>query len=387
MEKDLVTLLAEAEANGRAKAEAEYKAEYEKAQSKRLQEEAIATAVKNAKEDARKEVEAEYKVARKTGYTGHKTAKVGDDSEGLDAFVHYLKSGQVAYELKATMVEGTAGLGGVTVPNAFYEQIQAKYVERSIVRQLGATVLQYSAMKVDFPIVSTGTNAAVYTAEAGAFDEQNPTLASLTIQLYKASRLIKVSTELLSDTQSNIESFLVDEASRKFGTLENNWFFNGNGSSQPYGLVTRAQLGVTAVSTGTIATGEMFDLLMALNDEARQEAKFVMHGNTYSHIVQKTGNPFQFVTTPQGNGKVGTQGYSLLGTPTYMASVMPTIATGAKVVLVGDFSRYMIIENGGLVVSRNPYLYQANGLVGLFFERRLGGDIPQPENLKYLAMA
>jgi len=40
-----------------------------------------------------------------------------------------------------------------------------------------------------------------------------------------------------------------------------------------------------------------------------------------------------------------------------------------------------------LTLSRNPYVYQANGQIGLFVKQRFGGAVLQSAALKYLTLA
>jgi HK97 family phage major capsid protein len=54
---------------------------------------------------------------------------------------------------------------------------------------------------------------------------------------------------------------------------------------------------------------------------------------------------------------------------------MAEIAASAKTILIGDFSYYWIVQNGGWSVDRNPYLYMANGQVGFFARQRVDGRV------------
>ena len=54
--------------------------------------------------------------------------------------------------------------------------------------------------------------------------------------------------------------------------------------------------------------------------------------------------------------------------------------------LFGDFSMYAFVERQGVTLSRNPYLYQANGQIGLFVKQRFGGAVLQSAALKYLTL-
>ena len=63
---------------------------------------------------------------------------------------------------------------------------------------------------------------------------------------------------------------------------------------------------------------------------------------------------------------------------------MGGVASAQKSVAFGDFSMYAFAEREGVTLSRNPYLYQANGQVGLFVKQRFGGAVLQTLAFKYL---
>ena len=88
---------------------------------------------------------------------------------------------------------------------------------------------------------------------------------------------------------------------------------------------------------------------------------------------------------PENMGVTGQWMYSTFygGRPIATETGVSTIGTGLKTVLVGDFSRYALVERAGLEVSRNPYLYQANGQVGFFAKFRFGGAVMQAEAFQY----
>ena len=95
-----------------------------------------------------------------------------------------------------------------------------------------------------------------------------------------------------------------------------------------------------------------------------------MKGATKFYLQGLTGNPFQFINTPAGG--------DFMGYPAYIAPDMAAVGTASgKAVLFGDFSMYAFAERQGVTLSRNPYLYQANGQIGLFVKQRFGGAVLQ----------
>ena len=87
--------------------------------------------------------------------------------------------------------------------------------------------------------------------------------------------------------------------------------------------------------------------------------------------------------TPAGEGNALNPG-TIHGVPVFVTSAMPAMTAGLKSVLVTNPDFYGLAEREGMTVQRNPYLYQANGQIGLFAKFRLGGAVLQAEAHYYL---
>jgi HK97 family phage major capsid protein len=51
---------------------------------------------------------------------------------------------------------------------------------------------------------------------------------------------MKITSELLSDEQTNLQQFLTADIARAYAQAVNDAIINGTGSSQPYGVLARA---------------------------------------------------------------------------------------------------------------------------------------------------
>ena len=103
-----------------------------------------------------------------------------------------------------------------------------------------------------------------------------------------------------------------------------------------------------------------------------------MNPATWQHLItlRNTANwafgAADMATLAVGGGpQVG----SLYGKPVFLQDDIATIAASTCVIMVGDPAYYALVERQGLQVSRNPYLYQANGQVGFFNTFRQGGSV------------
>lgn len=318
-------------------------------------------------------------VTAKSAPAVKKIARLDKDEE-TDAFLYYLKTGEKHAAAKAALQEGTTTEGGYLVPNDFYNRIVAKRDEMSIMRAMGAQVIQTNRDYIDVP----NENAAVSparVAEEGAYNESEPTFGLVQIQIHKVTDLVKISEELEEDDAANLGQFLTNHVARQFALWENDAFFVGTGSNEPDGVMQSGTAAVSSDYATTIASSEIPELFFKLAGEYREspQAYWAMNDATAALIYSLTGNEFQFMPTPQG-----ALGLNLLGKRVWTTSKIDAHAASKKSIVFGDFSYYMIAERRALRVIRNPYLYQANGQVGLFWSQRVGGAVLQAEAFQYM---
>jgi len=317
-----------------------------------------------------------------------KHTKMGGDHDGTDSFMHWARTGEsnsfTKSNMKAPLQEGTATEGGVLVPEGLHETIIAKRDDLSVARAAGALVIQTSVDSVQVPSENASGGFAL-TAEEASYNQSEPTFTSNAIQIYKFTNLTKVSQELLADEKTNLENFLGDMWGRSAADIENDMFLTGTGSSQPKGVLVGGTAALTLNSATTIASSEIPELFYLLPGAYAQEGDSVAwatNQSTLAVIRGLTGDVFQFMPTPMGSGASGA-GQELYGQPIYTSSQILAMASGRSVIVVGNWKYYGIVERSEILISRNPFLYEATGQVGFFVSIRFGGAVLQAESFQY----
>lgn len=306
-----------------------------------------------------------------------------------NAFEAYYRRGDRAWTeapaAKAAMNETTASQGGYLVPTLYNNEIVKAIVEGSLLRVAGARQLSIQGTTAFKTPTLTNTNAAVLTAEAAAFDQQEPTLGEVTHAPYKYTRLSKVSDELLADSRVDVfGQVLGPDAANAFVLAENAAFTTGTGSSQPQGIVTGASLGVTAAGASAITADELINLYHSLSYVYRPNAVWMMNDSTLSYIRKLKDTTNQYLIQPGLNGNpVG----SLMGRPIVTNNNMAAIATGNRTVLFGDMSYFWIVDFAALEFRRLDELYAANGQVGFRWYKRFDSHVMLSAAIKYLIQA
>jgi HK97 family phage major capsid protein len=200
--------------------------------------------------------------------------------------------------------------------------------------------------------------------------------------MYKFTKMLKISEEMLDGDAVGLEAYIASVVARASAAAENYYCTIGNGSGAPQGIINGATAsGITNAAKATILASEVIATMGTVASPYHNaNSGFLMTGASKFHIMASTGNNFQFIPTPSGG--------DILGYPIYIAPDMDTVgSTSGKAVLFGDFSMYAFGERQGLTLSRNPYVYQANGQIGLFVKQRFGGAVLQAAALKYLTLA
>ncbi len=141
--------------------------------------------------------------------------------------------------LHNVMQAGVDADGGYLVPDEFERQIITGLEESNIIRSIAKVITTSAERKI--PLASTHS-VAQWTLENGAYQESNPTFGQITVDAYKLTDLVKVSTELLQDSMFDLETYIAREFSRAFGIAEEQAFCVGTARVSP-----RVSLPQTAV--------------------------------------------------------------------------------------------------------------------------------------------
>jgi HK97 family phage major capsid protein len=247
-------------------------------------------------------------------------------------------------------------------------------------RQLGRTVRGTSDT---WNGISSAGVTASWDAETVEVSDDAPTLAQPSIAAHKAAAFVPFSIEISQDwagMESEIAQLFVDAKDR----LEGAAFATGSGSGQPTGIVTAIVAAgspnlIASITGDTFAIGDVYATIEALGPRYRPNASWVANYNILNDIrgfgTANNVHSFSVDLTAEGIPAV-------LGKPVYEASDMDgVINAGAHnyVLLVGDFSNYVIFDRIGMSVELVPHLFSTgnnrpSGQRGFYAHWRVGAD-------------
>lgn len=238
--------------------------------------------------------------------------------------------------------------------------------------------------------VTAGAVTAAYGAEATPTTDSSPTLGQVVISTERCSCFIPFSIEIGQDwggLQTEMARLLSDAKD----VVETTKFTLGNGTNEPFGIIT----GATTVFTGSSATGVTLTDLMNW-DEALpprfQPNASVMFSKALANRIRRidagvtggagSGVWLDNLRVATGSGQIpGRFGASFLGYPAYQnTAISSTFTTGQLIGVLGDFSYYIIVDRIGMNIETIPHLFdvtnnQPTGQRGLYAYWRNGAKV------------
>jgi len=289
----------------------------------------------------------------------------------------------------SNQVVGTDSLGGYLVPDLWQPEIERAMLDYSGILQACRILRTEAGQKLYWPTEDDTSTAAVAIAEAAQFTVQDLTFGTKELDAYKVGSLMKVSYELLQDNAYNVEAEMRNAFAPRFGRKLNTDCTTGSGSGAPNGVVTASTLGKTAASATAVTVGEIIDLKHSIDPAYRNGPNF---GFMFNDAVLAYLKKLQ----------VGTSDARPLWQPSYAAGQPDTIDgsrywinqamdssinASSKLILCGDFSKYIVRIAQDMIIARRDELYSEYGLVGFQAWMRFDGELVNTAAVKHLITA
>lgn len=329
----------------------------------------------------------------------HSTALCPTQGEYRDAFASYLKGPRAMGEMeRRALSEGVDVDGGYLPSQDFYGTLM-KVLEQQVVFRRVANVMNLGAFKTNIALESTIT-AATWGAEATSIGETTPAFGQMILQPRRLSAIAKASIELIEDAPArgagfSVETIVTDQLTRAFAQAEESAFCTGvAASNQPVGIFTYTSSGIadgkTVASTSAITANEILDWIYSLPRQYReQKSTCIVTSDAVLGLIRKLASPGTntFLSYLWQPSFVLGEPDRLCGFPIYASPYAPAIAAGARVAVIGDFSRYHIGQRSAMSVKVLRELYAGTGQIGFQAIARLDAGCSNYSAFKYLRMA
>lgn len=252
---------------------------------------------------------------------------------------------------------GKASEGGYMLqPDAFMAEWLKDVDNEVFIRKLSRVFSVDRARAVHAPTVKTRMAAPAWVGELSA-GTADSTLAFGRRTLYPHALALKVyisKTLLGGATIVDPERAVRDEITYVFGITAENCYLNGTGSSQPLGVFTASDLGVStsrdvsSASSGVFGADDFIGTLGSLKEQYARNAVWVMHRDMKTRARKLKAGDGHYLWVPGvlaggslSQGPVDT----LEGRPVYTSEYAPsTYSSGYYAAILGDFSKYWIVD-------------------------------------------
>ena len=172
----------------------------------------------------------------------------------------------------------------------------------------------------------------------------------------------------------------------RIAKAQNSFFTNGTGIQQPQGIVTAAAVGHTAADDLDITWGDLVRLESSVSSVYRRSGSV---GYMFNDAVlgrlklmsDTTGRP---LWTP---GVAASEPDRINGHPYFLNPDMAAPAAGAKTVLFGDFSQFVVRDVRNVQLVRLTERYIDCFQVGYLAFQRADSRLLNPEAIKALVQA
>ena len=246
---------------------------------------------------------------------------------------------------------------------------------------------------------TSGAITAAYAAEGTEALDNTPTLTQPSVLAVRAQAFVPYSIEVGQDwggLQTEMARLIQDAKD----DLESNKFFSGSGTNEPTGI-NAATSGADVATAGVAAfvIGDLYTLEAALAPRFRPRASIVGNRVQFGRVRQfdTAGGAGLWLRVgellPNNVATPGNLGVRLMGYPAYESSQMLTVlTTGTRILVLGDFSYYKIVDRIGLSVEVIPQLMgltrgYPTGQRGLYAFWRNGGKLIAEAAFKFLKTA
>lgn len=289
------------------------------------------------------------------------------------AFRSYLFKGEAGLtnEERSILMERRAqsttdsALGGYTVAPVFYNQLQEAQKNVGGVRLSKATILN-TATGADLSMPSANETAAIgaIIAENTPVVVQDVNFGLINLGSYTfTSNTILVPMNLIQDSSFDIEAYVAKAAGERIGRSQNKLYTTGTGTAQPQGVITGATLGRTAATghVDSLTYDDLVELTFALDATYRQNAEIMLNDQTLKAIAKMVDSQGRPLWRADLTGSVPD---SIMGYKYVINNDMPVMGAGAKSIVFGDLSKYMIRDVSKIEIYRIADKYIESRQIG-----------------------
>ncbi len=256
-----------------------------------------------------------------------------------------------------TMGEALITAGAVLVPDQQFGQVWEHLSAQTVLVAAGARVIETDRASLTIPKL-TADSAASWVGESDEISESSPTMGGIVATLDKCAALVRVSNELISDSNPSVLEMIMGQLTRSLSLALDLAGFEGTGTSnQPRGLSLTG--GITTITDlgadGSVPTDldEIATAVSAIEADNGKPSAIFMHPELWGvYMKVKTDTAATRNEPLIGAGNVAdAQQRRLFGLPVYLSSQLSRTevrgnSSTCSSIFVCDMSQIVLVRNG-----------------------------------------
>ena len=290
------------------------------------------------------------------------------------SFLSYLR-GEIRADVNTTKTNA-----GAVIPTTVADRI-VEYVKN--VSPIAEYATRYEGIGKITIAYEDSTNAlsASYVDDLTSADATAQKLLSVTLEGYMIRVPVKVSQQLLDNSQVDLIAYLVRRIGDTLAAKIEKEFLIGT-SGKVVGLAGGVTQTVTAASATAVTADELIDVQDAVPDIYQANGIWIMHPKMRTAIRKLKDSEGRYLLNFDLNAKWG---YSLLSKPVYASDAMLEPAAGAKTIFYGDMSGLACIIRGLRVKVLSERFADENA-IGIYGFAEIDAKVENAQKISVLTM-
>jgi HK97 family phage major capsid protein len=287
----------------------------------------------------------------------------------------------VEFDLR-TATSGSAANAGNTFATSFVAQVIEAMRVRSQFFSMARTLTTSSGETLQYP-VKTGRPTAAQVSENVAYGKSDETWSTTNIGAYKYGVIVEATQEIVDDSQLDILGILAQDAGEAVADKVMADLMVGNGTGKPWGWITRSTGAVNAANLAGVTTDNLIDLQHSILRPYRKNAVFMTSDSAVQSLRKLKDTTGNYIWQPSLQAGAPD---TILGTSIMTDPNIVTSGAGAKVLVYGDPSKYLIRQVKNLRVVRSDEYGYDRDVVAFKVSWRGSGDLFDLASVKALTV-
>lgn len=249
-------------------------------------------------------------------------------------------------EYRAAMGTTSGAVGAYSVPDSAMQALEIAMLSFGGMRSVATVLRTDSGSALPFPTTNDSSNKGAILTENTQVSEVDPTFGQLVLDAYMySSKSVLISLQLLQDSAVNVPEMIGRLLGERIGRIQNDHFTTGTGSGEPKGVVAAATDSTVTSSSATLFTyDDVLDLLHSVDPAYRVNGRFMLPDAELKQLKKIKVLQYSGDTTGAPlwqPGMAAGDPNTIMGYP-YVINQSMASGTGAKCLLFGDFSKFLI---------------------------------------------